>query len=234
MSPPKKREKRKPRAAPRPEPTSVATLVSLSPRDSELLRRCLGQPPTPAASASARAIAPLLEKPATERGGRFVRVTTGKRARFDCGLSPLNDALKGPPARGLTRWALTAARGSKIMGFYALHEGFCVLAPLGDHGELRAMGRLAVRHLRALATDLGSRRQGAGRALCLHAIAEACRPASPKGERPLLLIADALNQRAAHFYETFGFIPFPDQPHVLFLPLDWVRGEGVAARAEVG
>ena len=36
------------------------------------------------------------------------------------------------------------------------------------------------------------------------------------------LVIDALNNRAAEFYQQFGFIPMPSQPLKLFLPLDSV------------
>jgi hypothetical protein len=36
------------------------------------------------------------------------------------------------------------------------------------------------------------------------------------------VIADALNDRAAEFYQQFGFIPLPSQPRKLFLLLDSV------------
>jgi GNAT superfamily N-acetyltransferase len=34
------------------------------------------------------------------------------------------------------------------------------------------------------------------------------------------IVVDALNLNAARFYQQFGFIPFPDKPMKLFLPLE--------------
>jgi len=36
------------------------------------------------------------------------------------------------------------------------------------------------------------------------------------------VVVDALNDRAAQFYQQVGFIPFPSQPLKLFLPMDSV------------
>lgn len=36
------------------------------------------------------------------------------------------------------------------------------------------------------------------------------------------LVVDALNDRAAEFYQQFGFIPMPSQPLKLFLPMESV------------
>jgi predicted N-acetyltransferase YhbS len=36
------------------------------------------------------------------------------------------------------------------------------------------------------------------------------------------VVVDALNNRAAEFYQQFGFIPMPSQPLKLFLPLESV------------
>ena len=36
------------------------------------------------------------------------------------------------------------------------------------------------------------------------------------------VVVDALNDRAAEFYQQFGFIPMPSQPLKLFLPIESV------------
>jgi predicted N-acetyltransferase YhbS len=36
------------------------------------------------------------------------------------------------------------------------------------------------------------------------------------------VVVDALNERAAEFYQQFGFIPMPSQPLKLFLPIESV------------
>lgn len=205
-------------------PTEESSTITLTPRDTELLQRCLGQNPTAAAQSTATRIAAGIELPKGQKRARFAQVKGPRGGKFDCGLSPFNAYLKQPVPGG-ARWVIEVGQSRKVLGFYCLLRGSVLLAPFDSHGEAGALGRLTYRRIRALATDLGSRHQGLGRQLCLHAMGEA---ASETGDdSPLLLIADAISQRSVHFYEQFGFIPFPDQPQLLFLPLGWLQESSV-------
>lgn len=74
---------------------------------------------------------------------------------------------------------------------------------------VRLLGRLAVDHRYS--------GQGAGEFLLVDALQRAFTQSSQIAAAAV--VVDALDEVAAAFYRHFGFIPLPDQPRRLFLPM---------------
>jgi len=110
----------------------------------------------------------------------------------------------------------------EILGYYTL-SAFAieakdlaadVVAKLPRYPLLPAalLGRLAV--------DQRYRGQNRGRLLVIDAVQRVCR----SDLAAMALVADALNERvAASFYAPLGFLPIPDRPLRLYLPLGRIR-----------
>jgi len=68
-----------------------------------------------------------------------------------------------------------------------------------------------------LAVDEHHRGRGLGEYLLVHALHRALTVSREVAS--LAVIVDAIDESARAFYEHFEFLPFPDQPRRLFLPM---------------
>lgn len=154
-----------------------------------------------------------------------IELLTGQhnRTTFECGEPSLNDwlarmALQQQDKNYVrTRVVVTETAPLRILGYYSL------LAHEIDTGQVpstrKLPRRLACVLLGRLAVDRSAQGRGLGRLLLLDAIA---RTRSTIAEAAGIgLTVDALHERAAEFYRSFGFEAFKDDPLRLFLRVDW-------------
>lgn len=155
------------------------------------------------------------------------------RQSFDCGDAAMNDFFRRHARQSHEHnasksfCAVEAAKPSHVLGFYTLapsavaHEQ----APPAMTNEQAppAMTKGLARHdlpgfkLARLAVDLRCAGQGLGGQLLAAAALRCLRIAAESGG--LLLIIDAKNERAAHWYAGFGAEPLKDRPLTLVMPL---------------
>lgn len=146
------------------------------------------------------------------------------RKGFRCGEAELDQYLQRYAKQDIRRRlarvfvALSPATPCEIIGYYSLSAGSLVAddLPLEIRRRLpkypvpvALVGRLAVanRH----------QRQGIGGILLADALKRAARASEAVAIHAV--VVDALDQRAAVFYRQFGFIPLPNHPLKLFLPM---------------
>ena len=154
-----------------------------------------------------------------------IELLTGQhnRTRFECGESSLNDWLARMALQqqeknfARTRVIVDAGLPTQILGYYTL------LAHEIDTGQVpstrKLPRRLACVLLGRLAVDQNAQGRGIGRLMLLDAIART--RATIEEAAGIGLVVDALHDRAAAFYRSFGFEAFKDDPHRLFLRVDW-------------
>lgn len=150
-----------------------------------------------------------------------------KRNRFDCGVDELNLYLRNTARQHLTKGIsrtfilIDDTVPSEILGFFTLSS--CEI-----HAE-RLPGRYAKKYpltapaakLARLAIAKTKQRKGLGTLLMMNAIERIITVSENLGI--IGFFVDAKNQSAKAFYEQFGFIPLPDNPLELFLPIDTLR-----------
>jgi len=150
-----------------------------------------------------------------------------ERKSFDCGEPSLNQYLhryaNQDTKRRVNRVFVASPPDAprQVIGYYSLSAGSLDTADLPETLRQRLprypvpvvlLGRLAV----------VESRQGKGLGSILLADALQRVVQASQVMAVYAVVVDALNDRAAQFYQQFGFIPFPSQPLKLFLPMDSV------------
>lgn len=142
------------------------------------------------------------------------------RSSFDCGVTSLKDWLhetaKQHQEKNLSRTfvAILPDIPHRIVGYYALAatsvetEGMPV-KKLPRNVSAVLLARLAV--------DENNKGQGLGEYLLMHALDAVVTPAETVGVQ--CSVVDAIDQRAAEFYEKYGFVQITDKPLRLLLPV---------------
>lgn len=145
------------------------------------------------------------------------------RQRFDCGRQELNDWLRRVARqhqdKGLSK-TFVAARELEpaiICGYYALTLTEVDHRHLPDAYRKKLPRRIPGVRLGRLAVDQQYQGKGLGELLLVDALTRARRIHQDVGV--VGLFVDALDQKAAGFYTRFGFLPTPDDPLMLFLPV---------------
>ncbi|MEX2598219.1 MAG: GNAT family N-acetyltransferase [Dehalococcoidia bacterium] len=149
------------------------------------------------------------------------------RSAFDCGNESLTRYLRTQAGQDLRKraavpYVLLDAGTGVLVGYYTLSA--CRV----DAAELPAdiAKRLPrYRHLPAtllgrLAVDLRFQGTGIGKLLLADAMSRTL--THSKQIASVALIVDAIDEAASAFYQRHGFIPFPDQPATLFLPMETI------------
>lgn len=114
--------------------------------------------------------------------------------------------------------ATPADSANTIMGYYTLSAGSISVADLPLVLKQRLPNYpVPIALLGRLAVDKNYQGQGLGSIL----LADAIQRVEQASEilAVYAIVVDALNLSAAEFYRQFGFIPFPEKPLRLFLPL---------------
>ena len=145
------------------------------------------------------------------------------RKTFDCGESSLNDWLARMAMQqqrknyARTRVAIDPSAPNKILGYFTLvgHEIDTQHFP----SDRSLPKRLPCVLLGRLAVDLAARGRKIGYVLLMDAV-ERTRTTIAEAAG-VGLLAEALNERAAEFYRSYGFQPFRDDPHRLVLLVNW-------------
>jgi GNAT superfamily N-acetyltransferase len=143
------------------------------------------------------------------------------RAVFDSGSEPLDRYFREQVTQDVRRRvaacfvALTEER--RIAGFYTLASASLLLAdlPASLGKKLPRYPTVPAVRLGRLAVDQIFKGQGLGGALLADALDRAARSEIAA----YAMLVDAKDESAAAFYRHHGFIPLPDSPLTLFLPL---------------
>ena len=151
------------------------------------------------------------------------------RDAFDCGSEPLNNYLKQTARqhteRGISRTYVlveeSASESKPVAGYFTLN--ICQLRAEQLPAEMarRLPREVAGVKLGRLAVAKSRQRQGLGRLLLVAAMKKFVEVFDSAGG--IGLFVDAKHNEAKTYYERFGFIPMPDNPLLLFLPLQTIR-----------
>lgn len=151
------------------------------------------------------------------------------RERFDCGSEPLNayfrHTARQHTERGISRTFVlvdeTAREPKPVLGYFTLN--ICQIRAEQLPLELaRKLPRdVAGLKLGRLAIASNWQRQGFGQMLLVAAMKKVIEVFQSAGG--IGLFVDAKDEEAKRYYERFGFVPLPDNPLQLFLPLQTLR-----------
>ena len=149
------------------------------------------------------------------------------RKTSDCGEASLNQYLNRFANQDIRRRvnrvfvACPPGKPRLVIGYYSLSAGSLAAADLPERFRHRLprypvpivlLGRLAV--------DKSRQGQGLGAILIADALQRIALASQVMAV--YAVVVDALNDRAAEFYQQFGFIPMPSQPLKLFMPMESV------------
>nr|WP_306806023.1 GNAT family N-acetyltransferase [Caballeronia sp. BR00000012568055] len=143
------------------------------------------------------------------------------RNRFDCGVASLNDWLQKTASqhekKNLTRTyvAVLADKPDAIVGYYALAA--TSIETEGISAKSRLPRKVAAVLLARLAVDTKRKGKGLGEYLLAHALDTVIVTAETIGIQ--CVVVDAIDDRAAGFYEKYGFVRLTNDPLRLVLPV---------------
>ncbi len=152
------------------------------------------------------------------------------RADFSCGNPSLDRYLKEQAGQDLRRgcampFVLVSERGNtSILGYYTLSSYGVDIGelPVGVAKKLPRYPLVPATLLGRLAVDRRFQGQGIGEFLLLDALHRALTQSAEIAAAAV--VVDAIDARAAKFYNHFGFVPFPTLASRLFLPMKAVAG----------
>lgn len=149
-----------------------------------------------------------------------------ERARFDCGCGPLNEylhsrALQDQRRRvALCHVLVSPGEPARIIGYYTLSSYTIRLGGL-PASAIRKLPRypdVPCALLGRLAVDNDFHGRGLGEFLLIDAL-HRCLTRVASHLAVYALVAHAKNDAVAAFYRRFDFIPLPDTPLTMFLPM---------------
>lgn len=149
------------------------------------------------------------------------------RAAFSCGEDTLDRYLKnlaGQAAeKNLAAVFILTPDGKRIAGYYTLSSYAVKLDEIPEEiaKKLTRMPELPATLIGRLARSIDLRGQGIGEILLVDALKKALQNSSHVAS--WAVIVDAKDENAAKFYKHFGFIPFPNIPNRLFLPIKSIQ-----------
>lgn len=149
------------------------------------------------------------------------------RKSFDCGEHSLSEYLHQYASqdrkRRINKVFIASLPGAphQVIGYYGLSAGSLDANDLPE-ALRRSLPRypVPVVLLGRLAVAESHQGQGLGSILLADALQRIVQASQVMAV--YAVVVDALNERAAEFYQQFGFIPLPSQPLKLFLPMDTV------------
>lgn len=152
-----------------------------------------------------------------------VEVLTSKhdRSRFDCGVEALDRYLRvqaGQDARkNMAAAFVLLGADETIAGYYTLSATAVKLGELPEQvtRKLPRYPLVPATLLGRLAVDRRHRGKGYGRFLLADALYRSLRSEIAS----FAVVVDAKDENARRFYERESFLPLPDQPMKLFLPM---------------
>jgi len=156
------------------------------------------------------------------------------RAAFSCGVPKIDNYLKltakkGSKADVVRVWVIIDAK-NQIVGFYGINMHGVDVKDMPPAYAKRAMkhGILPAAFIAMIGVDMSQQGNGIGSALVADALSRIARASQDIGTCVVMLDVfddgdvDAVARRKS-YYEDFGFIPLPDQPLRLFMPVATVR-----------
>ena len=160
--------------------------------------------------------------------------TTGKlekhhnKVSFDCDIPQLNKYISEQAGQDMKRnmaitYVLTELDSDDVIGYYTLSSANIELKNLSEQ-EIKKLPRyplLPATLIGRLAVDIKYQGKGIGELLLIHALKISLETSSKIAAAAV--IVDAKNDRAAQFYQHFGFIRFPSAPSKLYLLIETVR-----------
>ncbi len=149
------------------------------------------------------------------------------RAAFSCSKDPLDQYLRNQAGQAVTKnlaavFILTPD-GKKIAGYYTLSSYTVKLdeIPGGIAKKLTRMQEIPATLLGRLARSIEFRGQGIGEILLVDALKRALQNTAHVAS--WAVIVDAKDELAEKFYRHYGFVPLPNKPNRLFLPMTSLR-----------
>jgi GNAT superfamily N-acetyltransferase len=154
---------------------------------------------------------------------------THDRAGFDCGSEPLNRYLKQTARqhteRGISRTFVLVDESDTepkpIVGYFTLNICQISAEQLPPDVAGRLPREVAGLKLGRLAVTKERQRQGIGKLLLIAAMKKFVEVFDSVGG--IGLFVDAKHDAAKAYYAAFGFVPLPDKPLLLFLPLQTIQ-----------
>ncbi len=156
------------------------------------------------------------------------------RAAFSCGVPQIDNYLKltakkGSKADVVRVWVLVDAKES-IVGFYGINMHAIDVKEMPEAYKKKAgkHGMLPAAFIAMIGVDQSQQGNGIGSALVADALSRIARVSDEIGT--CVIILDVFNDgdadivaRRKTYYEAFGFLPLPDQPLRLFMPIQSAR-----------
>lgn len=146
------------------------------------------------------------------------------RAAFSCEEPALTDYLQKRASQDVQRCAAavfvaTQPGSAQVLGYYSLSALSVALDAIAeDQAKLFAKyPAVPVTLLGRLARDISQKNKGLGEFLLMDALQRAYGLSDSIASSAV--IVDAKGERAASFYQGYGFLPFPASPRRLFLPM---------------
>lgn len=159
---------------------------------------------------------------------------THDRTAFSCGVPQIDNYLKltakkGSKADVVRIWVVVDAE-KRIVGFYGINMHAVNVKDMPAPYAKKAMkhGLLPAAFIAMVGVDEEQQGNGIGSALVADALSRIARAADEIGTCVVMLDvlddgdAKAVDRRKT-YYEEFGFIPLPDQPLRLFMPIGTAR-----------
>lgn len=149
------------------------------------------------------------------------------REGFDCGNPELNDYLQHTARqhtdKGLSRTEVLIDDGApaEILGYVTLSLAEIITDTLPPRYAKKYPAKAHGVKLARLAVAQARQREGLGALMMVHAMRRALEVADSAGI--IGLFVDAKDEAASRYYRRFGFLPLPDDPRKLFLPLATLR-----------
>lgn len=159
---------------------------------------------------------------------------THDRAAFSCGVPQIDNYLKltakkGSKADVIRVWVVLDANNS-IVGFYDINMHAADVKDMPEAYKKKAgrHGMLPAAFIAMIGVDESQQGNGIGSALVADSLSRIARVSDEIGACIIILdVFDDGDQgavaRRKTYYEEFGFIPLPDQPLRLFMPVQTAR-----------
>jgi len=142
---------------------------------------------------------------------------------FDCGYKELNDWLIHRARRneGRSSRSYVVAIGRRVVAYYCLSAGAVYRNQMPKRLQRNAPDEVPIMVLGRLAVLQSLQGKGFGTGLLRDAMQRTLTVAEIVGARAL--VVHALNDKAAEFYQHFGFEPSPLNERTFVLPLETIK-----------
>jgi predicted GNAT family N-acyltransferase len=149
------------------------------------------------------------------------------RDYFDCGVESLNRYLKKTASQDLKRkvatvFVLVDEPENKVIAYYTL-SAFTIEVKELDLSLSKKLPRyplLPATMLGRLAVSLECHRQNLGRLMLIDALKRALK--NTEQVASVAVVVEAIDPKAARFYQKYGFVPFVSNPSRLYLPMNLI------------